>query len=285
MISSAVAVAAVFLLVPGWNAGNAVGARAARDVEIVAHDYAFAAPRALSAGEATFHFTNKGKVIHELDVALLKDGETARTVLSALNTKKPLKPLIETAVGILIARSGHRSTTGLSTHLLPGRSYLLICRLQDRASAPRHSQMGMFTVIQVAPSKGAAVRMISADTVIGFEYAFKTPRTLTPGPHTLAFVNRGKVPHEVNVALLRPGVSMDQAYALLKKDRDDDRVVEQWIGVLLANAGATAVGQLQVNLLPNRDYVISCGLANDDSAQTHLALGMVGLLRTSRVAR
>src|SRR5438270_6533495 len=111
----------------------------ARDVEIVGRDYAFVAPSELAAGQATFRFTNKGKVIHELDIALLKEGTTAEAVMTAVNAKLPLKPLIETPVGILIALAGHRSSVGLATELIVGRDYLVICRLQDSASAPMHS--------------------------------------------------------------------------------------------------------------------------------------------------
>jgi hypothetical protein len=66
---------------------------ATHEVDIVGRDYAFTAPRELPAGRTTFRFTNKGKVIHELDVALLKDGTTARAVMSALSARTPLKPL------------------------------------------------------------------------------------------------------------------------------------------------------------------------------------------------
>jgi hypothetical protein len=282
-IRSAFAFGAAFLLAPAGSADYAHSVPATPEVEIVGHDYAFVAPTQLPAGQTTFRFTNKGKVIHELDVALLKDGTTSDAVMAALNTRRPLKTLIETAVGILIARPGHRSTAGLSTQLLEGRNYLLICRFQDSASAPAHSRMGMIALIHVAPSKSARVRVARTDTIIGMEYAFKAPRMLTPGRHTLTFVNAGRVLHEVNVALLRPGVTMSQAYAAIKQDKDDDRVVEEWLGVLFANAGAATTGHLQVNLLPNRDYLISCGLVNDDSAPPHFTLGMIGRMRTSRV--
>ncbi|HXT16159.1 MAG TPA: hypothetical protein VN706_11055 [Gemmatimonadaceae bacterium] len=214
---------------------------------------------------------------------MLKNGTTSNAVMSALNTKTPLKALIETPVGILMARAGHRSTAGLATQLLTGRNYLLICRFQDSVGAPVHSRMGMIAVVHVTPSTTAEVLGAATDTVRGFEYAFKSPRTLTPGRHTLTFVNAGKVPHEVNVALLRPGITVAQAHALLERNGDDDGFVEEWLGVLFAHAGAATAGQLRLNLLPNRDYLISCGLANDDRAPPHFALGMLGLMRTTRL--
>src|SRR5690242_8859332 len=120
-----------------------------RDVEIVARDYAFAAPTQLSAGQTTFRFTNDGMVVHELHIILLKDGTTSQSVMAAVNARVPLKPLLAASVGILGARPGHRSSSGLSTTLVAGRSYLLICRVKDSASVLMHSQMGMIAVITV----------------------------------------------------------------------------------------------------------------------------------------
>jgi hypothetical protein len=251
------------------------------EIEIVAYDYAFVGASELSAGQTTFRFTNKGKVIHELDVALLRDGATAQAVVSALNAKTPLKPLIETSVGILIARPGHRSSVGLSTDLVAGRNYLVICRFQDSASAPMHARMGMVSVIHVAPAKATAIPEPHVDTIIGVDYAFRAPVTLAPGKHTLTFVNAGKVLHEVNVALLRRGVTAEQALKAMKADGDFDGV-EEWMGVLFAVGGASTMGRLEVTLLPEREYVISCSLTNDDHPPTHLALGMFGSIRTTK---
>jgi hypothetical protein len=277
----AVAFGAGLLIMPTWTHGGATAARPTREVEIVAHDYSFVAPSALPAGQTIFRFTNEGKVIHELDVSLLKAGTTAQAVMSALNARKPLKPLIETGAGILVARAGHRSTAGLSTQLVAGRNYLLICRFQDSAIAPMHSRMGMIAVVHVTPARISPRRIVRTDTIVGVEYAFKAPQTLTPGHHTLTFINGGHVLHELNVALLRPGVSVEQAIALMKKGGDDSGIVEEWLGVLFAKPGAPAAGQLNVNFLPKRDYVISCGLADNDSAPPHLALGMFGRVRTA----
>jgi hypothetical protein len=274
--------AAALLVGSGWRAGDAAAAIRIREVEIVAHDYAFVAPSELAAGQATFRFTNKGKVIHELHIQLLKAGTTPQAVVSAMNAKVPLKPLIDNTVGILIARAGHRSSAGLSTVLLAGRTYLLICRFQDSGSVSTHSQLGMLAVIHVLPAKSAALSASREDTITGADYAFKTPLRLAPGRHTLTFFNNGKARHEVNIALLRRGVTMDQAYAKLKIDGDDKRVVEEWLGVLFANPGESTTGRLHLNLLAGRDYLISCALTNDDKAPAHFTLGMFGLMRAAK---
>ena len=252
------------------------------DIEIIGRDYAFAAPSQVAAGPAAFRFTNKGKVIHELQVALLKAGTTAADVMSAVNTRSPFKPLIETSVGILIALPNHRSSTGLSTELLADRDYLVICRMRDSASAPMHARIGMISVIHVSPSRDGATPTGHVDTIVAMDYAFRVPPTVAPGRHTLTFVNSGKQQHEVNFALLRPGVTLDQAVKIAKANGDLRGSVEEWLGVLFAGPGTSAPGRLEVMLLSGREYMIKCDLADSDSSPPHITLGMFGSIKTTR---
>jgi hypothetical protein len=249
---------------------------AAREVEIIGRDYAFTAPIELTAGRTAFRFTNKGKVIHELRVALLMSGTTTQNVMAMLNAKQPLKPLIEAPVGILIARAGQRSSTRLATDLLADRDYLVICSFQDSASAPMHSRMGMISVIHVLPGHAAPSQLPRADTIIGTDYAFRAPSTLAPGPHTFVLVNAGTVNHEVNIALLRRGATAGQVFDIAKVNGRLNDLVDEWIGVLLTRTGTSSLGTLEVTLLPGREYVLMCQLSNDASAPSHLTLGMFG---------
>jgi hypothetical protein len=276
-----VAVAAMLMGVLS-SGGLATTPVAAHEVEIVAHDYAFASPTELPAGRTIFRFTNKGKVIHELSVELLKNGTTVQQVMNAVNVpKQPFKPLIEASVGIMLARPGERSSAGLSTSLLAGRNYLVVCRFQDSASAPKHFRMGMLGVIHVSAEQRDTTASARVDTIIGTEYAFRAARTLAPGNHTIAFVNAGTVDHELNIALLRPGVTLEQVFAIAKVDSDLNGLVEEWLGVLAARAGSSPLGSFRVRLLPNREYVLMCQFENGDKPPSHLAMGMFGSIRTT----
>jgi len=53
----------------GWR--SSVEPRS-RDVTIVAHEYAFTAPATLAAGLTTFHFVNRGRVTHEVQLFRFK---------------------------------------------------------------------------------------------------------------------------------------------------------------------------------------------------------------------
>jgi hypothetical protein len=106
-------------------------------------------------------------------------------------------------------------------------------------------------------------------------------RTLTAGRHTLTFVNVGKQVHEVNIALLRRGVTLDSAFKIANVGGDLRGSVDAWVGVLFAAPGAPGPGKLEVSLLPGREYMIKCDLTDTDNALPHVTLGMFGSIRTT----
>jgi len=127
--------------------------------------------------------------------------------------------------------------------------------------------------------RGGAAPPSPADTIIGIDYAFRSPPTISPGPHRFVFVNAGAVDHELNMALLRRGVTLGQAFEMAKAGRDRTDLVDEWIGVLPARAGTSALGVFALTLLPGREYVLICQLSNDVKSPQHLTLGMFGSIR------
>jgi hypothetical protein len=222
---------------------------------------------------------NRGKVIHELHLILLKKETTSKAVMAAINTNAPIKSLVEMGVGILMALPRRPSTSVLSAELLPGRDYLVICRFQDNDTTPVHSQLGMVSFIHVIAGDTLPVRPIRTDSIRATDYAFTTGPTITAGAHTLTFVNAGKQKHELNIALLKRGVSTATALELTKSDGDFRPVVDEWIGVLFAEPGESSVGSLRVTLLPGREYLIKCDLTDNPGAPGHVHLGMFGVIR------
>jgi hypothetical protein len=259
---------------------------ATRDVEIVALDYAFNAPTELPAGRTAFHFVNKGKVAHEFNIVLLKPGVTMQQFMLAANADKPLTPMVEATVGVLFAAPKSKSPSALSTELVPGRTYAVLCIFKDSATAPRHEQMGMFTAIHVTPGKAAASPALRVDTIVGFDYAYRYARTLSPGLHHLAFVNAGKQRHEVSLELLKKGVTVQKALDAIKVDGDVDALFDESLGLLHSLGGTNPAGLLEVDLLPGREYMIACEFSDSPKSPPHVALGMFGSIRvTGKAAR
>lgn len=253
---------------------------APRQVEIKGVDYALQTPSQLPAGPTTFHFVNNGKVYHEMVIFILKRGVTIDQFVRAATEQKPLPPLTEAPVGILFAGPGKRSTTALTTELLPGRQYFVWCNLRDTVTAPRHIAMGMYSIINVRPSeKIVSAPKVKADTIVAMDYAFRYPRTLSPGRHTIVFRNEGKVRHEVNFILPKKGVTFDQMFAVRRAQGNTRALNEDQLGVLFAPGGESPLGRLDVNLLPGREYRIICVFVDQPNAPPHFSLGMYGSIQ------
>jgi hypothetical protein len=117
--------------------------------------------------------------------------------------------------------------------------------------------------------------------IVGGEYAFiQLPTTLAPGPTLFSFENKGTKRHEMSLALLKSGVTIDVL------TRSENRLVpsartvsDSIVGVLIARPGEHSGGQLYADLIPGRTYAVVCTLKDTPDAQTHLELGMVGSFR------
>src|SRR6185503_11382008 len=99
---------------------------------------------------------------------------------------------------------------------------------------------------QRAPGAPTQVR------IVGDDYAFiQPPSTLPAGEAVFAFENRGKVRHELSVALLKPGLGASDVMETFRQGGRRRGLYEVSIGVLLAFPGDTAGGRLLATLLPD----------------------------------
>jgi len=254
-------------------------------VEIVGLDYAFQMPARFPAGRTTIRFVNKGKFAHELNIVLLKRGATMQQFVAASNAGQPLAPLIEGTVGVLFAEPGALGAGRLVTDLLPDREYALRCIFRDSASAPRHFMLGMYASIHVDGASARAASPVRADTIVGTDYGFRAPTHLAPGRHRLAFVNAGAQRHEVSLALLAKGVSLQQVMRDVAAGRDSDDWFESGLGVLHTPGGTAPLGLLEVDLLPGREYLIVCNFSDTPTSPHHVQLGMFGGITVGGMAR
>ena len=264
----------------------ATSAAAPSEVEIVGMDYAFKVPGELPAGRTSFRFRNAGKQSHEFNIALLKPGVTVQQYIAAANAEKPVIEMVDGAVGVLFAAPGRRSAAGLTTDLIAGRTYVVRCIFRDSASKPRHQALGMYSAIHVTSAKTPPPAPIAIDTIAGMDYAFRYPRTLSPGRHRFTFTNIGKQRHEFSIQLLKRGATADQvAKADAKGDDVEQFFDDERFGLLIASGGTRPIGLLDVDLLAGRDYLIECGLADSPKAKPHYTLGMTGSIHVTGTAR
>ncbi len=252
------------------------------EVEIGGADYAFQVPASLPAGRTAFRFNNKGKVRHELNIALLKPGVPVERLLETRRAGKPVQGLIEGPVGVLFADAGERSPGTLSTDLVAGREYAVICIFRDSAGAKAHFDMGMYSVIRVGTALAKTVPVPPpTDTIIGTDYAFQYRRTLAPGRHSFVFRNDGKMTHQVTIAQLAEGVTLEKVLGIEKAGGNVDSLFDGDFGLLQVRSGGSPLGALDVDMKPGRVYVIACFVKDDPKSPEHVALGMYGEIRVS----
>src|SRR5207237_10360501 len=126
------------------------------------------------------------------------------------------------------------------TNLLPGRDYAIICRFNDGAGATRHVELGMYGVIHVSDGASAVSLGAAADTIVAMDYAYRSPVSLSPGPHRFAFTNARLHRHAMDFILLAKGANIDSALKVRRSGANIASLLEAGMGVLIAPAGVSA---------------------------------------------
>ena len=113
--------------------------------------------------------------------------------------------------------------------------------------------------------------------VVGADYAFtQLPSELAAGPTLIAFENRGTKRHEMSISLLKQGVTIEQIIRSEKGSVGSRAVTDSIVGLLIARPGEQSGGQLYVNLVSGRTYLVICTLKDTPNARRHSEMGMIG---------
>ena len=116
-------------------------------------------------------------------------------------------------------------------------------------------------------------QQIATVTVVGLDYAYQVPATLPAGLMAFAFENRGKVRHEVVIARLRAGATLD---SLLHTEPGPARLrLVESVGILVAEPGLRPLGRVLVELASGETYVLYCNFQDAVDKPRHMTMGMV----------
>lgn len=247
-------------------------------LEIIGFEFAFRVPETVDPGRTIIRFANQGKSSHELSIALLKPGVTL-SQFTAARRDTAAGDLIERSVGVLFTEPGLTGPASMVTDLIGGRDYIVICNTRDTREATPHSLLGMISIMHVragAPTKPAPRKV---DSIVATDYAFRYPRTLKPGTHTLAFANAGARKHELKIFLLNEGVTLKAFVEGREKGARARTFADRAVGVLTASGGTAPLGMFELDLKPGREYVLVCDFKDAPDAPTHMKLGMYGSIR------
>ena len=144
--------------------------------------------------------------------------------------------------------------------------------LRSRSSQLAPAALFLAAMACQAPPRAPAPHDI---TVTASDYAFQLPDSLQAGPTVLHLNNAGKVAHEMGMALLKPGVTLEQVLARVKAGASPDSLFDGIVGILIAQPGVPILGALSVELLPGRTYALFCNFQDAPDKPPHSALGMV----------
>ncbi len=270
----ATAAAAALAGLAGHQLGSALAARRERPnappphvVTITAREYQFGLPSTVPAGPIAFHLADTGREPHHAAILRLEGGKTAADLAAALKTPGPLPPWARMVGGPNAVDPG--GSTNATLVLEPGR-YAVICLVTSADGVP-HFAKGMIAQFEVtgAKARGALPR---ADLVLRLtDYAFTPSRPLAAGRQVIRVENAGPQTHEVVLARLEPGQSLDQVIAWEKGGEKGPFPVALAGGIAPMDSGRAA--QFETTLKPGR-YALICFVPDVADGKAHLMHGM-----------
>ena len=184
-------------------------------ITITATDYAFGVPDTLPAGLTTFRLVNQGKELHHANLVRLGEGKTVADfqagLAAAMKNSTPPPPWMGFAGGPNAVTLGD---TGVATQMLEPGSYVFVCWIPSLDGVP-HVMKGMLHPLLVTPgARAPAAAEPATDLTIKLtDYDFQLSQPLTAGKHVVRVENTGAQAHEIVIAALSAGKTLQDFIA------------------------------------------------------------------------
>ncbi len=246
------------------HAGPAAGPNV---VNVVAREFRYQMPDTLPAGPTLFHFTDDGKLLHQMTIVKLEQGKTLADFTALPPGPLPAWTVLMGGPNTPVPRGG---VSEAIVDLPPG-NYVVICVIPDADGKP-HMMKGMVKGLTVTPST-AARTIPDSDltlTLTDYKFAFSTPPTA--GEHIVRIINNGSQPHEAVLFRLAAG----------KKGED----IANWVSAGMqgpppaspvSGISAEAPGKentLLLKLSPG-NYALLCFMPDARDGKPHAMHGMI----------
>ncbi|HEX2078556.1 MAG TPA: hypothetical protein VHG08_12630 [Longimicrobium sp.] len=195
-------------------AASACGAAAAGAqpsvMEVRARDFAFQAPREIPAGTTTIRLHNDGPDLHHVQLLRLDEGHTLEELMAGMGEQGPPPPWVHFVGGPNTPAPGEHAETTVDLH--PGQ-YLMVCVIPGPDGVP-HIAKGMLMPLTVTAAAGGPRPHAAADVHMSLiDYNFVLDRDITAGRRTIHVVTNADQPHEVLIAQLAPGKTLQDLMA------------------------------------------------------------------------
>jgi len=249
-------------------------------VTITATDYAFSAPDTIRAGFTTFRLVNQGKELHHASLVRLGAGKTLADfqagLQAAMKSHAPPPAWLSFMGGPNAIAPGDTTT---ATHALSPGSYILICWIPSADGVP-HVMKGMLHPLTVSGPPPTAAVSPAADVVVKLsDYDFQFEPALAAGTHTIRVENLGPQAHEIVIAALEPGKTVQDLIAWEMAGEKGPPPTGRWLGGV-ATLDARRHAQFTATFTPG-NYVVLCFWPDAKDGRTHIAHGMAKQLTVS----
>lgn len=242
------------------------------ELTIRVSDDRFEMPGQVPAGRTLITLDNVGRQSRHSTLLRLPDGMTLAEILAGLGNRTAPPPwyLASTFVGF-------PGETG------PGQTNRAVVDLAAGLYLVADDFVQPFLVLPVGNATPAAVPTPTADGKVSlFEYSFKFPATIAPGRHVWQVTNAGREVHELMLAKVPDGTTVEQIASLVNAKSGGttpaagglsrgDLVPAGGIGMLSPGA----VGWTEVNLEPGT-YAALCFAFGPDLIP-HVMKGMIAV--------
>jgi hypothetical protein len=241
-----------------------------REMLVKAGDFQFAASDTIESGYIRIRMENVGQELHHMQLIRLENGLTREEVLAHAGRGELVFPGLKFVGGPSVPGSSKASEVVLD--LTPGQ-YLMVCYMTS--GKVRHLLMGMARELTVIPSKGpGAAPPLEDERMILRSYAFDVDSALKPGRHTIRVENSSDEPHEVDIARIPEGGSVEQIMAWLQKPANPPPF-DPVGGTMVLSRGESAY--VPIDLAAGR-YVLLCFVPDAKDGLPHVAHGMVKVI-------
>ena len=242
-------------------------------VTITTTEYAFAVPDTIPAGLTTFRLVNQGKELHHASLVRLGDGKTAADfqagLVAAMKSHTPPPSWMGFAGGPNAVTLGD---TAIATQVLEPGSYLFVCWIPSLDGVP-HVMKGMMHPLVVTAGATPTTAEPSADVTIKLtDYDFQLSRPLTAGTHVVRVESVGAQAHEIVIAALAPGKTLQDFIAWEAGGEKGPLPTGQWLGgVTTLDAGGHS--QFTTTFTPG-SYLLLCFWPDAKDGKPHIMHGM-----------
>jgi hypothetical protein len=244
-------------------------------VTITATDYAFGVPDTIPAGLTTFRLVNQGKELHHASLVRLGEGKSAADfqagLAAAMKSHAPPPSWMTFPGGPNAVTLGD---TGVATQMLEPGSYVFVCWIPSLDGVP-HVMKGMMHALVVtagAASSPAAAEPAADVTIKLTDYDFQLSQPLTAGKHVIRVENTGAQAHEIVIAALSPGKTLQDFIAWEAGGEKGPLPTGEWLGgVTTLDAGGHS--QFATTFAPG-SYLLLCFWPDAKDGKPHIMHGM-----------